>query len=420
MPFMAGGPTEKLTLLSLRIRRGYVITFALAVALTLGALLERWGITTTFPANATEDFRLMGEAWSIIDRNYVDRAAVRPINMAHGAINGMVESLGDTGHSVFLDRTQARKAGAAMQGKMIGIGIEIHSQDHQPVVIAPIDGSPAQLAGVRAGDVILAVDGHPVAGLSLSQVTARIAGEAGQSIGLTVKNPRDNAIREVKIVRASITVNNVSWQELPGTSLAHLRVALFSEGAANDLRTALEKIEQRHLSGIILDLRNNPGGALDEAISVASQFLKSGVVLWEKDARANLTPVPVRPGGIATVVPLVVLVNNGSASDSEIVAGALHDAQRAKLIGETTFGTGTVLNQFALSDGSALLLAVEEWLTPNKRSFWHKGIEPDIRVALPPRITPLRPTTERDLTRAQLDASGDAQLLRAIEFLGGK
>jgi carboxyl-terminal processing protease len=182
----------------------------------------------------------------------------------------------------------------------------------------------------------------------------------------------------------------------------------------------LLEIKRQGARKIILDLRNNPGGALDEAVGTASQFLASGNVLWEKDAAGKLTPIPVRSGGAALDLPLAVLINGGSASDSEIVAGALHDARRSVLIGETTFGTGTVLSEFQLSDGSALLLAVEEWLTPSQRSFWHKGIDPDIRVTLPPEGTILRPTMERELTEGEIRSAGDAQLLRAIAWLTEK
>jgi len=191
---------------------------------------------------------------------------------------------------------------------------------------------------------------------------------------------------------------------------------MFSHGVTSDLRKALLEIQQQGLRGIILDLRNNPGGALEEAVGAASQFLESGNVMWQKNAKGIITPVPVEPGGVATNLALVVLVNGFSASDSEIVAGALHDAHRATLIGETTTGTGTVLTQFQLPDGSALLLAVQEWLTPNKVSFWHRGIEPDVKIRLSPEAL-LRPASERDMTAEQLRTSGDTQLLKAIESL---
>jgi carboxyl-terminal processing protease len=408
---------QHLTLLSCHIRRGYVLALLLVVSLSAGAALERWVLRTGIPANAAGDFQLMAQAWGILDKYYVDRPAVRHAAMAAGAINGMTEALGDTGHSVYLTSSEARKAGAAVQGKLNGIGVLIiQSSNHQTVVVAPIDGSPAQQAGVRPGDVILQVDGHPVSGLPLSHISAKMSGEAGQSVALTVSNPSDGRRREIKIVRAAMKLNNVTWQRLPGSNLAHLRIDMFSDGETADLRKALLEIKEQALQGIILDLRNNPGGALEEALGTASQFLKAGNVMWEKNANNIITNVPVQPGGVATDIPLALLINGASASDSEIVAGALHDARRATLVGETTLGTGTVLSQFQLNDGSVLLLAVQEWLTPNKVSFWHRGIEPDVKVSLSPEAL-LRPALERAMTAAQLRSSGDTQLLKAIELL---
>jgi carboxyl-terminal processing protease len=417
---MKAGLDQKLTLFSIRIRRGFAVALGLTLALSAGAMLDRWVLMLGVPPDAMEEFQLMSQAWRVIDRFYVDRSAIRPTAIAYGAINGMTESLGDTGHSVFLTPQQARKAGSAVQGKLTGVGIEINLRDRQAVVVAPIDGSPAQLAGVRAGDVIMEVDGHPITGLSFGQITGKISGQAGQAVELTVLNPHDGQRREIKIVRASMKVSNVSWRRLPGTALAHMRIGMFSEGESADLRKALLEIQQQGLNGIILDLRNNPGGVLDEAVDTASQFLKSGNVLWEKDAKGTITPVPVQAGGVAPDIALAVLINGGSASDSEIVAGALSDAHRATLVGETTFGTGTVLTQFQLSDGSSLLLAVQEWLTPDKRSFWHKGIEPDVKIGLASEVSPLRPSLEREMTEKQLHSSGDAQLLKAIELLSGQ
>jgi carboxyl-terminal processing protease len=410
-------PNQPLKLFSFRVRGRFALALALVAALSAGASLERWVLMSGIPASATGDFHLMAQAWEIIDRYYVDRPAVRHEAMTAGAINGMTESLGDTGHSVYLTASEARKAGAAVQGKLNGIGVEIiQSTNHQTVVVAPMDGSPAQQAGVRPGDVILQVDGRSVTGLPLSHISAKMSGEAGQPVALTVFNPSDGRRREIKIIRAAMKVNHVTWQRLPGTDLAHVRISMFSDGATADLCKALLEIKRQGLQGIILDLRNNPGGALEEAVGTASQFLKSGNVMWQKNAKGIITPIPVEPGGVATELPLVVLVNGFSASDSEIVAGALHDARRAMLVGETTTGTGTVLTQFQLPDGSALLLAVQEWLTPNKVSFWHRGIEPDVKIRLAPEAL-LRPASEREMTAEQLRSSGDLQLLKAIELL---
>jgi len=413
---MSSFPEQKKTLFSFHIRRRFALALLIVTTLAAGAALERWVLKLGISGDALDEFRLMAQAWEIIDLNYVDRAAVRPGAMTQAAISGMTEALGDTGHSVYLTASEARKAGQAVQGKLNGIGVEIVQSNNQAVVVAPMDGSPALQAGVRPGDVILQVDGHSVTGLPLSHISARLSGQAGQAVALTLLNPGDGRRREIKIVRAAMKLNNVSWQRLPGSNLVHLRIAMFSDGETADLRKALEEIKRQGIQGIILDLRNNPGGALEEAVGTASQFLKSGNVLWEKNASDIITPVPVQPGGVAADMPMVALINGGSASDSEIVAGALHDAHRATLVGETTLGTGTVLTQFQLTDGSALLLAVQEWLTPNKVSFWHRGIEPDVKVPLSPRAI-LRPAAERDLTQERLRSSGDTQLLKAIELL---
>lgn len=418
---MSASDNKKLTLLSFRWPRArFLVALSLVLALGAGVIIDRRLLLNGIPSGSRDDFRLMSQAWDLIDHYYVDRNAVQHKLMTYSAISAMVDSLGDTNHSTFLTRSQAKRAGSAVSGKLVGIGIEISTSNHQTVVIAPLDGSPAQKAGVKAGDVILQVNGQPVSGLSSGQLSARIVGEAGQPVALTVLNPKDNRKREINIERAAIKLNNVSWQRLPGTDIAHVRIAMFSEGVTLNLRDALQDIRREGVKKIILDLRDNPGGALEEAVGAASQFLNSGNVLWTKDAADKITPFPVKPGGTWTNQPMAVLINRNSASDSEIVAGALHDSQRAVLIGETTFGTGTVLSEFQLEDGSVLLLAVEEWLTPRKRSFWHRGVEPDIFMPLRHEKAMLQPTTERDLTQENLRSSGDTQLLRAIDWLSDK
>jgi carboxyl-terminal processing protease len=209
----------------------------------------------------------------------------------------------------------------------------------------------------------------------------------------------------------------VKWQPLPGTTVAHIRIASFSKGVSKDLRQGLKAIQKEKLSGIILDLRNNPGGLFEEAVETASQFLSRGNVVLEKTTKGEVKSVPVRSGGFAVAIPMVVLINGGTASAPEIVAGALQDANRAALVGEKTFGTGTVLKPFPLSDGSALLLAIEEWLTPAGKVIWHKGISPDLFVPLPSEVSPLFPEAEKGMTIAELRESKDEQLLRALDLL---
>jgi carboxyl-terminal processing protease len=261
------------------------------------------------------------------------------------------------------------------------------------------------------------VDGENVARLPIDQVVSRILGPAGTSVTLTILTPGTEQTRDVTLLRAHITLQNVTWQRLPGTQIAHVRIVAFSEGVTEDLKKALGELERQGMTGIILDLRSNPGGLLSEAVGTASQFLEGGNVLLEKDAQGETRPVPVVDGGLAPNLPLVVLIDPGTASAAEIVSGALQDTGRAKLVGETTFGTGTVLNEFSLSDGSALLLATEEWLTPKGRLIWHNGIVPDVQVTLSQGTSPLLPEAEAGMTSEQVQNSGDAQLLRALELL---
>jgi carboxyl-terminal processing protease len=371
----------------------------------------------TIPPGAESNFHLMAEAWNTIQRVYVDRNAVKPKPMTYGAISGMVDALGDTGHSRFLTPEMLKQERNLTRGRFEGIGAEVQMKNGQLVIVAPIDGSPAQKAGLKPGDIILKVDDQDVSGLPLDQAVDRILGPAGTRVKLTILNLKTTTTKDVTLTRASITVQNVTWHPLPGTTAAHLRIATFSRGAGENLRKALFAVENEGIAGLILDLRNNPGGLYDEAVSAASQFLSGGNVLLEKNALGKIKPIPVRPGGAATSLPLVVLINGGTSSGAEIVAGALQDARRAKLIGEKTFGTGTVLETFSLSDGSALMLAIEEWLTPAGQVIWHHGISPDVVVHLPPEVTPLLPVTERELTAEKLRESQDTQLLRALDLL---
>jgi carboxyl-terminal processing protease len=304
------------------------------------------------------------------------------------------------------------------QGSYEGIGAEVgFNNDGQVVIVAPIDGSPAQAAGVNAGDIILKVDGIDLMGLSISDVVSKVVGPAETHVTITLQDPGTGAIRDVTITRAKITVQNITWVMLPGTTIADIRIAAFSQGVTKDLRKALQEIQAQGAISIILDLRNDPGGLLDEAVGVTSQFLGSGNVLLDKNAQGREQGVPVQSGGSALSIPMVVLVNQGTGSAAEIVAGALQDAHRATLIGQTTFGTGTVLNGFPLSDGSQILLATEEWLTPNGRVIWHKGITPDVSVSLANTVTPFVPEAGRAMTATQLQSSQDVQLLKAIDEL---
>jgi carboxyl-terminal processing protease len=405
-----------------RRERWYRVTLAgllglVLCAMTSGVVLEREVLADAAPGAGQPDLKLVAEAWHLIARHYVDRSAIRPQRMTYDAIGAMVDSLGDTGHSVFLTPRMVRESREALQGHFPGIGAEVRMRDKQVVVVAPLDGSPAQKAGLRSGDVIYKVDGKSVAGESLAQVVRRIRGPAHTKVVLSIREAGDGHSRRVAIVRAVVEVQSVSWHLVPGTRIADLRIAEFSDGTAASLRRAIDGLRGAGARAVVLDLRNDPGGLLSQAVAVASEFLQGGNVLLERDAAGHLSPVAVKGEKDRLKLPMAVLVSGGTASAAEIVTGALQDANRAVVVGEKTFGTGTVLDEYPLSDGSALMLAVREWLTPAGHTIWHKGIRPNVRATLAAGVEPVYPEALEGLSAARLKASEDVQLLKAVALL---
>jgi len=360
------------------------------------------------------DYELIKQAWDDIQTKYVDQSVVSSQLLAYGAISGMVDSLGDTGHSVFLTPAEVQQENQAIAGKLDGIGAEVSEKNGNVVVVAPIDGSPAQKAGLQSGDIILKVDGTAVTGVQ--DAVTHIRGTPGTSVTITIINTAGTTL-DLTIVRAEIHINSVVWQMLPGTTIADLRISSFSDGTSAALDTALAAIKAQGATSIVLDLRDNPGGLLNEAEGVASRFLIGGDVLEEKDINGNIKKDAVLSNVTKTDLPMTVLVNGGTASAAEIVSGALQDRGRAKVIGQNTFGTGTALVGFSLTDGSEVVLGVSEWLTPSGKSIWHTGLTPDTVVTLSTGVSPLLPEAIKGMTAAQLQASGDTQLLDAINLL---
>ncbi len=397
------------------------VLFWIGIGLIIGILLDRATFSLVGPPGAAtkdaSDLALVNQAWSIIDQFYVGRAAVQSKQMAYGAINGMVQALGDTGHTTFLSPEMDKRVADFTSDRLDGIGAEAMVRDKQIVILSTMDNSPAQKAGLRPGEILVKVNDQPVSAPDIAQVMANVAGPAGTSVKLTVQDPVLGQTREITLTRAHLNLTDVAWQQVPGTDAAHLRIASFGAGVSLDVTQAVAEIESRGLKKVILDLRDNPGGLLDEGVGVSSQFLIQGTVVIEKDQYGRETPQSVQPGGIGTDIQLVVLVDGGTASTAEIVAAALQDNGRAKLVGEQTFGAGTVLSHFPLSDGSGLLLATGEWLTPNHQSIWHRGISPDVRASLAAGAIPLLPEEEAGMSAPDVQASGDSQLLQALEML---
>jgi carboxyl-terminal processing protease len=365
-----------------------------------------------------EAFDLLREARALIEQHYVDRDAIQDRYLEYGAISGMVDALGDTGHSRFMSPEMVQAERQSLSGEFEGIGATLTFTNGQAVVIAPLEGSPAEKAGIKAGDVIVAVDGEDVTELNLSDIISRIRGPKGTDVVVSVIHSGDNTPTDIRIVRDKIALTSVTSSILPGTDVLMVRIASFSDGVGSDLKEVITQARSAGAAKIILDLRDSPGGLLEEAVVVASQFVAEGNVMLEQDADGEQRALRARPGGAATDdIPVVVLINEATASAAEIVSGALQDNDRATLVGTKTFGTGTVLNSFELDDGSALLLATRQWLTPEGRELWHKGIEPDVVVELAPGAEALTPTRAAELLDGQLTATEDTQLLKALDLL---
>ena len=392
------------------------------LSFTAGVAVERMGFVPGAAARVSTDntasFDLLREARALIEKHYVDREAIQDRYLEYGAISGMVDALGDTGHSRFMSPEMVDAEQQSLSGEFEGIGATLTYTNGQAVVVAPLEGSPAEKAGIRPGDVIVAVDGEDVTEFNLSEVIGRVRGPKGTSVVLSVIHAGEQTPTDVRIVRDKIALSSVTSTILPGTNVLMVRIASFSDNVGSDLEQIISQARAEGANSIILDLRDSPGGLLDEAVAVASQFLAEGDVMLEQDADGERRALRARPGGAATDdIPVVVLINEATASAAEIVSGALQDNDRATLVGTQTFGTGTVLNTFELDDGSALLLATRQWLTPNGRELWHKGIEPDIVIELPAGVDVVTPTRAGEMTDTELMAVPDTQLFKALELL---
>ncbi len=378
------------------------------------------GPGATVPPFAPANVGILWDTLKLIEQNFVRRSSLNPTDLTYGAVSGLVDSLGDPGHTVFLTPDEVKSENAALSGTLTGIGVFLGLQGGAPVIVSVVSGSPAASAGLLSGDRLVEVNGTSAESLTLEQIATLVRGPEGTTVMLTIIHPHSAAPVNVTITRAKITVPAVTWAMLPGTSFADIRIAQFSSGTGEQFVSAIRGARQAGARAIVLDLRNNPGGFVDDAVAVASQFLGSGNVYIRRTADGDEIPVPVKPGGIATDFPLVVLVDFGSASSAEITAGALQDAKRGPVAGTRTYGTGTVLNTFNLPDGSAVRIGVEEWLTPSGRAIFPNGIQPDQEVDLAVDIAPLEPDALRSMTADDLAASGDTQLLRAISDLAGR
>lgn len=373
-------------------------------------------VTSKAPPNelSNVDFTQFWMVWDKLSSEYYDKSKLDSQKMLNGAISGMVGSLDDP-FTVYLPPVQNDNFKQGMAGQFQGIGAELGTKDKNIIVIAPLTGSPAQKAGIKAGDAILEVNGNSTANWTLSQAVEKIRGPKGSTVLLTIAQSGKEP-KEIKIIRDVITVKSVESyvkkvkdvenikidKKIENEKIAYIRLSQFGDNTnsewlemANSLSLKLD--QESDVKGIIFDLRNNPGGYLSDAVFIASEFVNEGsVVVIEEEKLNDRELLKANRRGFFTDIPVIVLINKGSASASEIVAGALRDHDRAKLLGETSYGKGTIQQAEDLGGGAGLHVTIAKWLTPNETWVNGKGLEPDIKVELDPK----EPERDTQLERA--------------------
>ena len=328
---------------------------------------------------STEGLDLVAEARDVILQDYVEPESLDVDELSRGAIRGMVEALDDP-YSAYLDPEMYQLSLSDFEGKFDGIGAHVAIRDDQIVIIAPIPDTPAARAGIRAGDKILEIDGKPTTEMNLAEAVILVRGPRGTVVNLLVLHEGESEPVEIAIERAEIEVDSV-YSEMR-EDIAYISITHFSSRTGTELLSVLEGGALEGATGLVLDLRSNPGGILPAVVDVASHFLTEGTVVDVVDNQGEHTPMSVEPKQITTDLPLVVLVDEFSASGSEVLAGALQDYGRAAIAGTTTFGKGSVNVLRTLSDGSGLYITTGRWLTPEGRLIEGEGIAPDYELEL--------------------------------------
>lgn len=374
------------------------------VASSLGILspetTKPGGVNDGAPAEFQSFMPVFWQAWDIVRTEFY-KQPVDENQMTYGAIAGMVDALGDP-HTGFAPPDVANQINQSLQGSFEGIGATVEMQNGRVAIVAPIDGSPAQKAGLKAGDVILKVNDTPLQNMTLDQAVSLIRGPKGSVANLTIQRGTQPEF-QVRIVRDTITGYTVDSKMLDG-NIGYIRMSEFRDTAGQELDTNLRKILAQKPKALIFDLRSNPGGFLQSAIDVAGEFLPANsVVLIEKQKNGDTQEYKTQAAGLATNIPMVLLVNEGSASASEILAGALKDYKRAEIIGTRTYGKGSVQLPHTLSDQSQLRVTVAHFFSPQDHDIDGVGVSPDIQVP--------------DPTDAQINQNQDPQLDRAVQYL---
>lgn len=353
------------------------------------------------PEAEDPQFKVFWEAWQLVDREFYDPQAIDHQKMTYGAIKGMLEALDDQ-YTSFATPSHAQITDEDLRGSFDGIGVVVEMRDKKLTVVAPQEGTPGEKAGIKPGDVIVAVDGKDTINLSLLEAVSLIRGPRGTTVKLSIVRDGEPVPLDIAVTRSEIKIVNVKVKDL-GDGVAYVKLGGFAAPTGRELSQAIRRIVDQKAKGLIFDLRNNPGGLLQTSVDVASIFMRDGVVLYEETRTGDSLPFDVKRGAaVAPDIPMVVLINKGSASASEIVAGALQDNGRAVLVGENSFGKDLVQNVHELSDKSSVRITIARWATPNRQQIHEKGLTPDFAV---------------EMTEDDVKAGRDPQLDKAIETL---
>ncbi|MBI3744103.1 MAG: S41 family peptidase [Chloroflexi bacterium] len=378
------------------------VAAVVALAVTACGSFRTSGNSTT-PGGVPKDLAKVWEAYDVLKKNYVDQSKVNPAILTDAAARAMIQALNDP-FSAYYTKAEYQSAFDSIEGQFQGIGGQLTSKDGVVVIDSTVPGAPAEKAGLMAGDVIKRIEGKEVGEQSLDEVIKQIRGPKGTIVHLQVLRPSTSQTLDFAIVRDDIKTVTVTTTILKD-GIALLHISQFAAPTSEDFGKALDQLTAQQMKGLVLDLRDDPGGLVPTVVDVASQFLKDGLVLYEINAAGKRTDWKVSGGGKALNVPLVVLVNHGSASGSEVLSGALQDQGRAKIIGAQTYGKGVVNQRIQLTDGSGLLISTAKWYTPNGHQITQKGITPDIVV---------------DRTADDITAKRDPQLDKALQVLQGR
>lgn len=394
----------------------FFIVFLSAGITTFALAFGKEKVATVAPQR--QDFNKLYQAYDTLKKGYYKDLDQK--KLINGAINGMVDSLDDP-YSTYMSNEEAKNFNSTISSSFEGIGAEIQEKDGHIVIVSPIKGSPAEKAGLKPNDMVTNVDGKSLQGMNSTQAVTLIRGKKGTKVELTIQRPGIEAPMTVPIIRDTIPIETV-YGEMVDEKIAKVQITSFSNNTSKELVTTLNDLQKKGMKGLVLDLRQNPGGLLEQAISISSMFVPKGkIIVKEEDRNGSIKEVPSQNEGNPNL-PLVVLIDKGSASASEILSAAVKESAGVPLVGEKSFGKGTVQTASAFKDGSNLKFTIAKWLTPNGTWIHKKGIVPDVEVALPDYATLpiINPDKQLSMSISSTEVQTAQKMLKALGYDPGR